>query len=57
MWTNLIEFGLPSHSFHRVYNRMCTGTVGIVVKSAGALCALVGTYLIGYVTGYYVHRC
>uniref|UniRef100_A0A3B5K7S1 Small integral membrane protein 1 n=1 Tax=Takifugu rubripes TaxID=31033 RepID=A0A3B5K7S1_TAKRU len=40
-----------------IYNRTCTGTVGIVVKSAGALCALVGIYLIGYVTGYYVHRC
>ncbi|KAM4610112.1 small integral membrane protein 1 [Polymixia lowei] len=40
-----------------LYNRACTGNVGIVVKVAGALTALVSVYMIGYVTGYYVHRC
>ncbi|XP_046895990.1 small integral membrane protein 1 [Hypomesus transpacificus] len=40
-----------------VFNRVCTGTVGIAVKVAGALAALVSVYIIGYVTGYYVHRC
>lgn len=41
----------------RLYNRLCVGTTGIVVKVAGALAALVAVYIIGYVTGYYVHKC
>lgn len=40
-----------------LYNRLCTGTLGVVLKVAGALVTLVSVYLIGYVTGYYVHRC
>ncbi|XP_061669151.1 small integral membrane protein 1 [Syngnathoides biaculeatus] len=40
-----------------LYNRFCTGTTGIAVKTVGALAALVSIYIIGYVTGYYVHRC
>ncbi|KAM7410931.1 hypothetical protein PAMA_021074 [Pampus argenteus] len=41
----------------RIYNTACTGTTGVIVKTAGALAALVSIYIIGYVTGYYVHRC
>ncbi|XP_015243086.1 PREDICTED: small integral membrane protein 1 [Cyprinodon variegatus] len=41
----------------RIYNRVCTGSTGIIMKSAGALAAMVVIYIIGYVTGYYVHRC
>ncbi|XP_068162105.1 small integral membrane protein 1 [Antennarius striatus] len=41
----------------RIYNRLCTGSTGIAVKAAGCLAALVSIYIIGYVTGYYVHRC
>ncbi|KAI3357122.1 hypothetical protein L3Q82_015589 [Scortum barcoo] len=41
----------------RIYNRVCVGSTGKVVKVAGALAALVSIYIIGYVTGYYVHRC
>ncbi|KAM9429340.1 small integral membrane protein 1 [Salvelinus alpinus] len=41
----------------RLYNRVCTGTLGIAIKVAGALAALVTVYIIGYVTGYYVHKC
>ncbi|XP_068454238.1 small integral membrane protein 1 [Clinocottus analis] len=40
----------------RIYNRVCTGSLGVAVKAAGALAALVSVYVIGYVTGYYVHR-
>ncbi|CAB1329791.1 small integral membrane protein 1 [Salvelinus fontinalis] len=40
-----------------LYNRVCTGTLGIAIKVAGALAALVAVYVIGYVTGYYVHKC
>uniref|UniRef100_A0AAQ6IIK0 Small integral membrane protein 1 n=1 Tax=Anabas testudineus TaxID=64144 RepID=A0AAQ6IIK0_ANATE len=41
----------------RIYNRLCIGKTGIAVKTAGALAAFVSIYIIGYVTGYYVHRC
>uniref|UniRef100_A0A3B5Q3V3 Small integral membrane protein 1 (Vel blood group) n=1 Tax=Xiphophorus maculatus TaxID=8083 RepID=A0A3B5Q3V3_XIPMA len=41
----------------RLYNRLCIGNTGIALKALGALAALVGIYFIGYVTGYYVHRC
>lgn len=41
----------------RLYNRLCIGTTGVALKAAGALAALVTVYMIGYVTGYYVHRC
>uniref|UniRef100_A0A8C2Z5P5 Small integral membrane protein 1 n=1 Tax=Cyclopterus lumpus TaxID=8103 RepID=A0A8C2Z5P5_CYCLU len=39
-----------------IYNRVCNGRWGVAVKTAGALAALVSVYVIGYVTGYYVHR-
>uniref|UniRef100_A0A665X1I6 Small integral membrane protein 1 n=1 Tax=Echeneis naucrates TaxID=173247 RepID=A0A665X1I6_ECHNA len=41
----------------RLYNRLCVGTTGTVVTIVGALAALVIIYIIGYTTGYYVHRC
>ncbi|XP_035237208.1 small integral membrane protein 1 [Anguilla rostrata] len=41
----------------RVYDRLCTGNMGIAMKVAGALAVMVILYVIGYVTGYYVHRC
>ncbi|KAM9342387.1 small integral membrane protein 1 [Pholidichthys leucotaenia] len=41
----------------RLYNRFCVGSTGIMVKTAGALAALASIYIIGYVTGYYIHRC
>lgn len=43
--------------FHRLYNRLCVGTTGMVVKGVGALAAAVVVYIVGYVTGYYVHKC
>lgn len=41
----------------RLYSRVCVGSTGVAVKTAGALAALVSIYIIGYATGYYVHRC
>nr|XP_020491034.1 small integral membrane protein 1 [Labrus bergylta] len=41
----------------RIHNRVCVGSTGLAIKVAGALAALVSIYIIGYVTGYYVHRC
>ncbi|XP_060913905.1 small integral membrane protein 1 [Labrus bergylta] len=40
-----------------IHNRVCVGSTGLAIKVAGALAALVSIYIIGYVTGYYVHRC
>ncbi|KAG7226912.1 hypothetical protein INR49_022207 [Caranx melampygus] len=37
--------------------RACGGNTGIAMRTAGALAALVSIYIIGYVTGYYIHRC
>ncbi|KAL1021079.1 hypothetical protein UPYG_G00008490 [Umbra pygmaea] len=39
------------------YNRFCTGTMGIALKVSGALALLVAVYMIGYITGYYIHKC
>ncbi|XP_037097192.1 small integral membrane protein 1 [Syngnathus acus] len=41
----------------RLYNRTCTGKTGIVVKAAGALVAFMFVFIMGYLTGYYVHKC
>uniref|UniRef100_A0A3B4TF67 Small integral membrane protein 1 n=1 Tax=Seriola dumerili TaxID=41447 RepID=A0A3B4TF67_SERDU len=41
----------------RFYYRVCVSSTGIAMKTAGALAALVSIYIIGYVTGYYIHRC
>ncbi|CAI5646873.1 unnamed protein product [Oreochromis niloticus] len=44
-------------SLQMICNSMCVGSTGIVVKAAGAAAALVAVYIIGYMTGYYIHRC
>uniref|UniRef100_A0A8C5DT26 Small integral membrane protein 1 n=1 Tax=Gouania willdenowi TaxID=441366 RepID=A0A8C5DT26_GOUWI len=41
----------------RIYNRLCTGSTGVAVRAVVALAALVIIYILGYVTGYNVHRC
>ncbi|XP_061590861.1 small integral membrane protein 1 [Cololabis saira] len=41
----------------RIYNTLCTGTTGLAAKIAGGVAVLVVIYVIGYTTGYYVHRC
>ncbi|XP_056585744.1 small integral membrane protein 1-like [Triplophysa dalaica] len=41
----------------RLYNRLCTGQLGIAVKVAAFVTVVVVIFLLGYVTGYYVHRC
>ncbi|KAM9350926.1 small integral membrane protein 1 [Symphorus nematophorus] len=49
--------GRPQSTVMTLYDRVCVGNAGIAVKAAGALAALVSIYIIGYVTGYYIHRC
>lgn len=41
----------------RMYSHMCMGSAGVAVKAAGALAALLSLYILGYVTGFYVHKC
>ncbi|XP_016315285.1 small integral membrane protein 1-like [Sinocyclocheilus anshuiensis] len=40
-----------------LYNRLCTGRLGIVMKAAVSLTVMVVIYIVGYITGYYAHRC
>ncbi|XP_066501007.1 small integral membrane protein 1 [Hoplias malabaricus] len=44
-------------SMNGVYNRLCTGQLGGVVKVAGSLAVIASMYIVGYLTGYYVHKC
>ncbi|MEE6483736.1 hypothetical protein FKM82_013643 [Ascaphus truei] len=44
-------------AWRRVYNMMCTGKIGIAVKVIGGLALFWIIFIIGYVTGYYVHKC
>ncbi|XP_069774427.1 small integral membrane protein 1 [Narcine bancroftii] len=48
---------IESTGCKRVYSKLCTGRLGIVMKALGGVATLVITFIIGYVTGYYVHRC
>ncbi|XP_051895450.1 small integral membrane protein 1 [Pristis pectinata] len=41
----------------RVYNKLCTGRLGIAMKGLGGMATFVIIFIIGYMTGYYVHRC
>ncbi|KAL7884757.1 hypothetical protein AOLI_G00075270 [Acnodon oligacanthus] len=40
-----------------IYNKMCTGQLGIAVRVAGSLAVMAAMYIVGYITGYYVHKC
>ncbi|XP_048417541.1 small integral membrane protein 1 [Stegostoma tigrinum] len=41
----------------RIYNKLCTGKLGIVMKVLGGIAVFWIIFIIGYVTGYYVHKC
>ncbi|XP_018925956.2 small integral membrane protein 1 [Cyprinus carpio] len=54
------NMNIQVHSQSRLighYNRLCTGRLGIVMKAAASLTMMVAIYIVGYITGYYVHRC
>ncbi|GAA6106430.1 hypothetical protein Q7C36_012858 [Tachysurus vachellii] len=44
-------------SSNGIYNKLCTGQLGVVVRVAGSLAVMASMYILGYVTGYYVHKC
>lgn len=41
----------------RIYTKLCTGKIGIAVKVIGGNIVFWTVFVIGYVTGYYVHKC
>ncbi|XP_073457498.1 small integral membrane protein 1 [Aquarana catesbeiana] len=44
-------------AWKRVYNTLCTGRIGILMKVLAGLALFWIIFIIGYVTGYYVHKC
>ncbi|XP_057675813.1 small integral membrane protein 1 [Corythoichthys intestinalis] len=52
-----INMNVEGSTTTRLYDRMCSGNTGVIVKTTGVLAALVSVYIIGYITGYYIHKC
>ncbi|XP_044537443.1 small integral membrane protein 1-like [Gracilinanus agilis] len=48
---------LESSSCERVYNKLCTGKLGIAMKVVGGIILFWVIFIISYVTGYYIHKC
>uniref|UniRef100_A0A4X2M6G1 Uncharacterized protein n=1 Tax=Vombatus ursinus TaxID=29139 RepID=A0A4X2M6G1_VOMUR len=47
--------GLSPHT--RICTKLCTGKLGIAMKVAGGIVLFWVIFIIGYVTGYYIHKC
>ncbi|XP_068935533.1 small integral membrane protein 1 [Petaurus breviceps papuanus] len=41
----------------RICTKLCTGKLGIAMKVAGGIVLFWVIFIIGYVTGYYIHKC
>ncbi|XP_006161253.1 small integral membrane protein 1 [Tupaia chinensis] len=41
----------------RVSRKLCTGKLGIAMKVLGGVALFWVIFILGYVTGYYVHKC
>ncbi|KAI4883084.1 hypothetical protein NFI96_011966 [Prochilodus magdalenae] len=52
-----LNVGASQTSLNGIYNRLCTGQLGIAVRVAGSLAVMAAMYIVGYITGYYVHKC
>ncbi|KAG8434259.1 hypothetical protein GDO86_012582 [Hymenochirus boettgeri] len=44
-------------TWRRFYTMLCTGKIGIAMKVFGGLALFWIIFIIGYVTGYFVHKC
>ncbi|KAG8568711.1 hypothetical protein GDO81_014118 [Engystomops pustulosus] len=44
-------------TWRRMNNLLCTGKIGIAMKVVAGLALFWIIFIIGYVTGYYVHKC
>ncbi|KAM9674162.1 small integral membrane protein 1-like [Trichechus inunguis] len=41
----------------RVCRKLCTGKLGITMEVVGGVALFWAVFILGYVTGYYVHKC
>ncbi|XP_016285187.1 small integral membrane protein 1-like [Monodelphis domestica] len=46
-----------SSDCERVYNKLCTGKLGIAMKVIEGIFLFWVIFITGYVTGYYIHKC
>lgn len=46
---------LGSHP--RVSRKLCSGKLGISLKVLGGVALFWAVFILGYITGYYVHKC
>ncbi|XP_074162562.1 small integral membrane protein 1 [Sminthopsis crassicaudata] len=46
-----------SSGCERIYIKLCTGKVGIALKLVGGIILFWIIFIMGYMTGYYVHKC
>lgn len=42
---------------HRISQKLCTGKLGIAMKVLGGVALFWIIFILGYLTGYYVHKC
>ncbi|KAK6477552.1 small integral membrane protein 1 [Huso huso] len=56
VWRKLPHSEGWSPRIEGISKQLCTGTLGIAMKLIGALVILSLVFIIGYVTGYYIHK-
>ncbi|XP_012888694.1 PREDICTED: small integral membrane protein 1 [Dipodomys ordii] len=44
-------------SCRRIFQKLCTGKLGVAMKVLGGIALFWVIFILGYVTGYYVHKC
>ncbi|KAM8955850.1 small integral membrane protein 1 isoform 1-T3 [Lycaon pictus] len=44
-------------SWERISRKLCSGKLGISMKVLGGLALFWVVFILGYITGYYVHKC
>ncbi|XP_028922441.1 small integral membrane protein 1 [Ornithorhynchus anatinus] len=54
---NMTVSSTEASACHRLYGKLCTGKLGIAMKVVGGLGLFWIIFIVGYVTGYYVHKC
>lgn len=47
----------PGGSHPRVSQKLCTGKLGVAMKVLGGVALFWVIFTLGYITGYYVHKC
>lgn len=44
-------------SLPRISRKLCSGKLGIAMKVLGGVAVFWAIFILGYLTGYYVHKC